>query len=160
MAVGSNKRSSEDQAAHNRLLFNMTVRSVQQIRRRPEWNPENETAKATQPNQLIVVRVTPMIQDSMQLKARPQVGTLTRYPPRLLLICVSKWCETSCYSACLQLQTFYIVVFQDVVTVAQLLYLKCMHACVSRDQHLCCLLFRPREASACMCFDYVGDVHV
>ena len=28
----------------------MTVQSVQQIRRRPEWNPENKTAKATQPN--------------------------------------------------------------------------------------------------------------
>ena len=28
----------------------MTVLSVQQIRRRPEWNPKNETAKAMQPN--------------------------------------------------------------------------------------------------------------
>ena len=28
----------------------MTVQSVQQIRRRPEQNPENKTAKATQPN--------------------------------------------------------------------------------------------------------------
>ena len=27
----------------------MTVESVQQIRRQPEWNPENKTAKATQP---------------------------------------------------------------------------------------------------------------
>ena len=30
------------------LLINMTVQSVQQIRRRLEWNPENETAIATQ----------------------------------------------------------------------------------------------------------------
>ena len=34
--VANNKQSSEDQAAHNRLLFNMTVQSVQQIRRQPE----------------------------------------------------------------------------------------------------------------------------
>ena len=31
-----------------RLLINMTVQSVQQIRRQPESNPENETTKATQ----------------------------------------------------------------------------------------------------------------
>ena len=40
----------------------MTVRSVQQIRRRPERNPENKTAKATQPNQLVGVR-TPVNTD-------------------------------------------------------------------------------------------------
>ena len=33
---------------HNRLLINMTVQYVQQIRQRLEWNLENETAKATQ----------------------------------------------------------------------------------------------------------------
>ena len=50
MTVASNKQSSEDQVAHNRLLLNMTVLSVQQIRWWHEWNPENATAKATQPN--------------------------------------------------------------------------------------------------------------
>ena len=49
MAVASSPESSKEQIPHNRLLINMTVQSVQQIRRRPEWNPENESAKATQP---------------------------------------------------------------------------------------------------------------
>ena len=48
-AVASSPESNEEQIPHNRLLINMTVESVQQIRRRPEWNPEKETAKATQP---------------------------------------------------------------------------------------------------------------
>ena len=48
-AVASNPESSEEQIPHNRLLINMTVQSVQQISRWPEWNPENETAKAKQP---------------------------------------------------------------------------------------------------------------
>ena len=48
MAVASNSESSEEQICHNRLLINMTVQYVQQIRQRLEWNPENETAKATQ----------------------------------------------------------------------------------------------------------------
>ena len=51
MAVASSSESSEEQIPHNRLLINMIVQSVQQIWWRPEWNPENETAKATQPNQ-------------------------------------------------------------------------------------------------------------
>ena len=41
---------------------------------------------------------------------------------------------------------FYIVVSQDVVTVAVALE---MHACVGRDQHLCCLLFPPRHQHVC-----------
>ena len=51
-AVASSPESSEEQIPHNRLLINMTVQSVQQIRRRTEWSPENETAKAhsTQPS--------------------------------------------------------------------------------------------------------------
>ena len=47
--VASSPESSEEQIPHNRLLINMTVQSVQQIRRGPECNPENETAEATQP---------------------------------------------------------------------------------------------------------------
>ena len=35
-AVSSSPESSEEQISHNRLLINMTVQSVQQIRRRPE----------------------------------------------------------------------------------------------------------------------------
>ena len=50
MIVASNTELNEDQAAHSRLLFNMIVQSVQQTKWQPEWNPENETAKATQPN--------------------------------------------------------------------------------------------------------------
>ena len=48
--VTSNPEFSKEQIPHNRLLINMTGQSVQQIRQQPEWNPENKTAKATQPN--------------------------------------------------------------------------------------------------------------
>ena len=41
---------------------------------------------------------------------------------------------------------FYIVVSQDVVTVAFVLE---VHACVGRDQHLCCLLFPLRHQHVC-----------
>ena len=42
---------------------------------------------------------------------------------------------------------FYIVMSQDVVAVA--MYLKCMHACVGRDQRLSFMLLAiPTEASA------------
>ena len=61
MTVAGNKQSSEDQAAHSRLHFNMTVQSVQQIRWRPERNPENKTVKATQPN--LHVACTPVNMD-------------------------------------------------------------------------------------------------
>ena len=103
----------------------------------------------------------------MQLKARPCVGTLTRYPPWLQLIrkfCVYIAC--CCYALvytnrslaallllllCLPAAAnFYIVVSQDVVIVAQLLYLKCMHVlalmllatCIfpPRHQHLCAFI--------------------
>ena len=39
----------EEQISHNRLLINMTVQSIQQIRRWLEWNLVNKTAKATKP---------------------------------------------------------------------------------------------------------------
>ena len=48
-AVASNPESSNEPIPHNKLLINMTVQSVQQVRRRLEWNLENEAAKATQP---------------------------------------------------------------------------------------------------------------
>ena len=38
------------QRRHNRLLINMTVQSVQQIRWQIKWNLENKTVKATQPS--------------------------------------------------------------------------------------------------------------
>ena len=41
---------------------------------------------------------------------------------------------------------FYIVVSKDVVTVAVALE---MHACVGRDQHLCCFLFPPWHQHVC-----------
>ena len=41
---------------------------------------------------------------------------------------------------------FYIVVSQDVVTIAVVLE---MHACAGRDQHLCCLLFLPMHQHVC-----------
>ena len=49
MAVASNPESSEEPIPHNKLLINMTVQYVQQIRQRLEWNLENETAKASYP---------------------------------------------------------------------------------------------------------------
>ena len=61
MAVVSNPEYREEQLVHSRLLVNMTVQSVQQIRWWPEWNLENKTVKATHPNYLIP--------DSIQLKA-------------------------------------------------------------------------------------------
>ena len=76
--VASNKQSSKDQAAHN-ILFNMTVRPVQQIRRRPKWNPENKTltAKATLARRSSYTGKHRRFQTAcMQLKARPCVGTL------------------------------------------------------------------------------------
>ena len=66
LTVASSPESSKEQIPHNRLLINMTVQSVQQIRRRPEWNPENETAQATQPKFPITDRV--------QLKAWPNLA--------------------------------------------------------------------------------------
>ena len=35
-AVASNPKSSEEKIHHSRLLVNMTIQSVQQIRQRPE----------------------------------------------------------------------------------------------------------------------------
>ena len=110
MTVASNTELSKDQAAHSRLLFNMTVQSVQQIRWWPEWNPENETAKATvllhaASRSLYTSWYTQTIPDSIQLKAQPYDGTLTRYQPRLQLIrkcCVYIAC--CCYSPCVHKQ--------------------------------------------------------
>ena len=45
-AVASNPESSNEPIPHNKLLINMTVQSVQQIRRRLEWNLENEAANS------------------------------------------------------------------------------------------------------------------
>ena len=69
-AVASNPESSEEQIPHSRLLINMTVQSVQQFRRRLEWNPENETAKATQPKFCLPQHNT----DCVRLKARPNLA--------------------------------------------------------------------------------------
>ena len=99
----------------------------------------------------------------MQLKARPCVGTMTADPPWLQLIRVvftlpavaTALVYTNRSLAALLLlllclpaaADFYIVVSQDVVTVAVALE---MHAaCVGRDQHLCCLLFPPRHQHVC-----------
>ena len=95
----------------------------------------------------------------MQLKARPCVGTLTQYPPRLQLIhkcCVHIACSTTdlvytnrslatllllllCLPAA---ANFYIVVSQDVVIVAQLLYLKCMHVLIETSICVACYSHR------------------
>ena len=59
------------------------------------------------------------------------------------------WCCCCCYCYTLLACScrLYIVVPQDVVTVAVALE---MHAaCVGRDQHLCCLLFPPRHQHVC-----------
>ena len=69
-AVASNPESSTQQITDNRLLINMTVQSVQQIRQRPKWNPENETAKATQPKFCLPQHTT----DHVQLKAQPNLA--------------------------------------------------------------------------------------
>ena len=91
----------------------------------------------------------------MQLKAQPCIGTLTLYLPRLQLICtvLCLYCLL-CYSPgvhnlatllmlllllCLPAAAnLYIVVSQDVVTVAQLLYLKCMHVLVETSIYVAC----------------------
>ena len=57
MAVASNPESSKEQIPHNRLLINMTVQSVQQIRLQPECNPVYGTAKATQAYQLSIPQI-------------------------------------------------------------------------------------------------------
>ena len=91
----------------------------------------------------------------MQLKVRPCVGTLTRYPPWLQLIrkcCVYIAC--CCYSPCVHKQvpgcTVAIVTLlacsckllhcgvPGVVIVAQLLYLKCMHVLVETSIYVAC----------------------
>ena len=46
-------------------------------------------------------------------------------------------------------ENFYIVVSQDVVTVGVVTVVLEMHACVGRDQHLCCLLFPLRHQHVC-----------
>ena len=75
-AVASNPEFIEEQISHNRLLINMTVQSVQQIRRWPKWNPENETGKATQPKFCLPQHNT----DHVQLKAQPNLApTLADY---------------------------------------------------------------------------------
>ena len=128
----------------------MTVRSVQQIRWRPEWNSENKTAKATQPN---------LAHCSSYTSTHGWFWTVCNWrrslcwhpdlvpPPRQQLIhkrCVYIACfaTTLVYTnrslATLLLLLFclpaaanvYIVVSQDVVIVVQLLYLKCMHVLV------------------------------
>ena len=63
-AVASNSESNDKQIPHNRLLINTTVQSVKQIKRRPEWNLKNETAKATQPSTT----------DCVQLKVQPNLA--------------------------------------------------------------------------------------
>ena len=97
-----------------------------------------------------VIALTPVnTDDSGQhgnwLKAWPSVGTLTRHPPCLQLIPVLCLHCLPYYSPCVNKQVpgcillvlclpaaanFYIVVSQDVVIIAQLLYLKCIHVLV------------------------------
>ena len=90
--------------------------------------------------------------------ALPCIDTLTWCPPRLQLIL--KCCVyTACFATALvytnwslaalllllclpAAANFYIVVSQNVVTVAVVLE---MQAHVGRDQHLCCLLFPLRH---------------
>ena len=91
----------------------------------------------------------------MQLKARPCVGTLTWYLCNctccVYIACFDTalvytiWLHCCCCYCILCLPAaadFYIVVSQDVETVAVVLE---MHPCVGRDQQLCCLLFPPRH---------------
>ena len=123
--VASNKQTSEDQAGHNRLLFNMTVWSVQQIRRQPEWNPENKTAKATQPNLACTYISVVFTLPALLQPLCTQFGLTVAFAFVTLLACSCKLLHcgvpgcSDCSSA---------VVLE-------------MHACVGRDQHLCCLLF-------------------
>ena len=83
-AVASNPESSKEQIPHSRLLINMTVQSVQQISRWPEWNPENETAKAKQPRLCLQGQ-------RAQLKARPNLApTPADYVVFPATLCVHK----------------------------------------------------------------------
>ena len=101
----------------------------------------------------------------MQLKARPCVNTLTRYPPWLRLHCLlllqplytqtGPWLHCCyCYSACLQLLTFTLWCPRS-SDCSSAVVLE-MHACVGRDQHLCCLLFPPRHQHVCAFISYSG----
>ena len=66
----------------------MTVRSVQQIRQQPERNPENKTAKATQPN-LHVARTLVNTDDSGQAQHAVEGTALCWHPdpvPALIAI--------------------------------------------------------------------------
>ena len=93
----------------------MTVQSVQKIRRRPERNPENKTAKATQPN---LARTPVNTDDSGQAQHAIEGTALCWFtlPALLQPLCTQFGCTVAV--ACLPAAVnFYIVVSQDVVTV-------------------------------------------
>ena len=64
----------------------MTVQSVQQIGRQPEWNQENKTAKATQPKFCLPQHNT----DHVQLKAWPNLAPTPADYIAATVLCVHK----------------------------------------------------------------------
>ena len=127
-AVANNIELSEDQAA---LIF-MTVRSVQQISWWPEWNPKNETVKATQPNWTID---PPRLQLILSV-----VFTL---PTILQPLCAqtSPWLHCCCYSACLQLQIFTLWCPRMYIVVNVAVVLEMYVLVQTNKKNLSCLLF-------------------
>ena len=157
MTVASNKQTSEDQAGHNRLLVNITVQSVQQIRRRPEWNPENETAKATQ----LVGASTPVNTDDSRQHAIEGVALCWHPDPVPAPTAIDTWvlftlpaiATALVYTnrslaalllllLCLPTAANFYMYIAGVVIVAQLLCLKCMHVLVETSIYVACYSHR------------------
>ena len=133
--VASNKQLSEDQAAHSRLLFNMTVRSIQQIRQRPERNPENKSAKATQPN---LAHTLVNTDDSGQAQHAIEGTDLCWHFATALVYTI--WLHCCCCLLACGCKLLHCGVSGCSDCSVAVVYLKWPDACVGRDQHLCCLL--------------------
>ena len=129
----------------------MTVRSVQQIGRQPEWTRLPNLAR------------TPVnTDDSGQLKARPPWPGAR--PVQMIRKCCvyigcfatahvyAIWMHRCCYLCLPAAANFYIVVSQNVVTVyVAVVYLKWPDACVGSNQNLCCLLSHERHQHIHVC---------
>ena len=163
--VASNKQTSKDKTSHNRLLFNMTVRSVQQIRWQPEWNPENKIAKATQLN---LAHRSSCTGKHGQFRTAACSPVLANWP------CTRPDCNwygnvafaLPAFATALVVPgcTVAVAIFTSTLLARSCKLLHCgvrgcsdcssavvleMHTCVGRDQHLCCLLFPPRHQHVC-----------
>ena len=132
MVVVSNLESCEEQHAYSRLLVNVTLQSVQQIRQQPRLS------KTVQPNKLLHLIANPR-----QLKAWLKLVTTQ-------IVCTQTGHYLLLYlPACLQLHTFTLVPQYVSHSGHQHDYCSCWTACVGWPAKVT----RPASAALWACFD-------